>query len=273
MDDTTSSARWQRQTIDKPLFPDLLWSRPEQKSAAGKLLVIGGNLHAFGAPAEAFAEAEKAGAGTVRAVLPDSTRKIVGRIMEHVEYAPSTPSGSFGQKALAELLELSMWADGVLIAGDLGRNSETAILLEKFASKYSGQLTLTKDAADYAIASPEMLHNRNNTLLVLSFAQLQKLASQLGFERAFTFDMDVLRFVDTLHEFTEKFPVYIVVKHLDQIHCGVHGAIVSTKLQDELEIWRIKIAAHTSVWWLQNPSRQLEALATGVHQAAIAITP
>ena len=253
---------WQKQTKDKPLSPDLLWSRPEQRSAAGKLLVIGGNLHAFAAPAEAFGEAEKAGAGTVRVILPDAAKKIVGRIMEHVEYAPSTPSGSFSQKALAELLDLSMWADGVLIAGDLGRNSETAILLQNFASKYTGQLTLTKDAADYVISSPEIVKSRADTLLVLSFAQLQKLAGQLGFDRAFTFDMDVLRFVDTLHEFTEKFPLHIVVKHLDQIHTAVSGRIVSTKLTEDVEIWRVKAAAHTSVWWMQNPSKPLEALAT-----------
>jgi ADP-dependent NAD(P)H-hydrate dehydratase / NAD(P)H-hydrate epimerase len=257
---------WQKQANNKPLFPDLLWSRPEQKSTAGKLLIIGGNLHAFGAPAEAFTEAEKAGAGTVRAVLPDATKKTVGRVLEHVEYAPSTPSGSFNQKALAELLELSQWADGVLVAGDLGRNSETAILLEKFIFKYTGQLTLTKDAADYAISSPDMLRKRGSTLLVLSFAQLQKLATGLGYDRAFTFDMDILRLVDTLHDFTTKFGVYIIVKHLDQIHCAVDGHIVSTKLEKEMEIWRVQAAAHASVWWLQNPSKPLEALATGVHE-------
>src|SRR5690606_2345051 len=60
-----STDYWRRQTPGEPLFPDVLWSRPEQKTTAGKLLVIGGNLHAFAAPAEAYNEAEKAGVGTV----------------------------------------------------------------------------------------------------------------------------------------------------------------------------------------------------------------
>lgn len=255
---------WRRQESGKPLFPDLLWSRPEQKSAAGKLLVIGGNLHAFAAPAEAYAEAEKAGIGTVRVILPDATKKIVGRIMEHVEYAPSTPSGSFGQQALAELLDIANWADGVLLAGDLGRNSETAILLEKFAHKYTGQLTLTKDAADYAVSSPEILKGRENTLLVVSFAQLQKLAANIGYDKPFTFDMDLLRLVEALHEFTETYGLYIIVKHLDQIHCAVQCQIVSTTLTKDTEIWRVKTAAHAAVWWLQNPGRSLEAIATAI---------
>ena len=128
---------WQKQGSE-PLFPDLLWSRPERRSAAGKLLIIGGNVHAFAAPAEAFMQAQQAGIGTVRVVLPDATKKLVGKLLEHLEYAPSTPSGSFGQKSLAELLDLAAWSDGVLMAGDIGRNSDTAILLVKFVANYPG---------------------------------------------------------------------------------------------------------------------------------------
>lgn len=255
---------WHKQSAGKPLFSDLIWSRPEQRSAAGKLLVIGGNLHAFNAPAEAFAVSEKAGAGTVRAILPDATKKTVGRILEHIEYAPSTPSGSFSQKALGELLDASMWADSVLIAGDLGRNSETAILLETFLRKYTGQATLTKDAVDYVVSAPEVIRSRADTLLVLSFAQLQKLATGLGFTKPFTFDMDILRLVDTLHAFTADWPLHIIVKHLDQIHIGSAGQVISTPLKDDLEIWRVKTAATASVWWMQNPSKTLEALAVSV---------
>lgn len=255
---------WQRQETDRPLFPDLLWSRPEQKSTAGKLLIIGGNLHAFAAPAEAYSEAEKAGIGTVRVILPSATKKIVGRIMEHVEYAPSTPSGSFNQQALVELLDLAAWSDGVLIAGDLGRNSETAILLEKFAHEYTGQLTLAKDAADYIITSPETVKSRENTLLVLSVAQLQKLATTLGFGKAFTYNMNILLFIESLHEFTKNYAPHIIIKHQDQIHCAVNGQVISAKSEKAPDIWRVRTAAHASVWWIQNPGKALEAYAASL---------
>jgi len=52
---------WHKQTAEKPLFPDMLWSKPENKSHAGKLLIIGGNLHGFAAAAEAYNQATKAG--------------------------------------------------------------------------------------------------------------------------------------------------------------------------------------------------------------------
>lgn len=265
------STYWQKQKPDKPLFPDLLWSRPENKLARGKLLVVGGNLHAFAALAEAYAAVDKAGAGTVRVLLPDAAKKIVGPIMEGIEYASSTPSGSFGQKALADLLEAAAWADAVLIAGDLGRNSETSILLEKFIQKYSGRLTLTKDAVDYAIQISEEVLERADTLLVLSFAQLQKLAVKAGHTKAFTFDMDLLRLTEALHQFTSEHPVNVIVLHLGQIHCAIGGQVITTPLNSKnlppgRQIWRVKTAAYASVWWLQNPSKPLEALATAAFE-------
>lgn len=253
-------AYWYRQATDKPLFPDLLWSKPENKQHAGKLLIIGGNLHGFAAPAEAFQVSEKNGIGTARVILPDALQRTVGTVFEAGEYAPSTPSGSFSQKALDELLSLSHWADGVLLAGDLGRNSETAILLEKFAEKYVGQLTITRDAADYYTSTPQKVLERPDTLFVLSLAQLQKLALSANFTHAFTFNMDLLHLVETLHHFTEAFQVSIIVKHLDTVLVAHHGDISTTKLAEEEEIWRLTAATRAAVWWLQTPNQGFEAL-------------
>ncbi len=91
----------------KPLFPDLLWSRPENKRQAGKLLIVGGNAHGFAAAGEAYADAGEAGIGTARVLLPDSLQKTVGKIFEAGEYAPSTPSGSFSRRALAPLIDMA----------------------------------------------------------------------------------------------------------------------------------------------------------------------
>ncbi len=257
---------WHKQTAAAPLFPDLLWSRPEIKKHAGKLLIVGGNLHGFAAPAMAYAAAEKAGIGNARVLLPNSLQKSVGKVFAAGEYAPSTPSGSFAQQALAEMLAMSEWSDGVLLAGDFGRNSETAILLEKFLEKYDGQLTLAKDTADYFIKSPAKLLSRQKTTLVISFAQLQALAVGAHYPKAFTFDMDFLRLVEQLHDFTEKYDVAIVVKHLQNIFVAANGQVSSTKLIEDKEIWRVQAAAAASVWWLQNPGKTFEALTTAVNE-------
>jgi len=255
---------WHKQTPEEPLYPDLLWSRPQNKKQAGKLLIVGGNAHGFAAAGEAFAQAAKAGIGTARVLLPDSLQKTVGRVFEAGEYAPSTPNGSFSQKGLAELLAISQWADATLLAGDFGRNSETAILLEQFISKYPGQLTLTQDTVDYFTKAPQGLPERENTLLVISFAQLQKLATGTRFSKAFSFDMDFLRLIDSLHDFTELHKATLVIKHLQNIFVAAGGQVSTTKLTAEQEIWRVKIAAHAAVWWLQNPSKPFEALTTSL---------
>jgi hypothetical protein len=255
---------WHRQTTEKPLFPDLLWSRPQTKRTAGKLLIVGGNAFGFAAAGEAYGEAAKAGIGTSRVLLPVSLQKTVGKVFEAGEYAPSTLSGSFSQQALSEFLAMAEWADGVLLAGDFGRNSETAILLEKFSETYNGQLTISKDAVDYFVKTPGKLAERPNTLLVLSFAQLQKLAVSLHATTPFTFNMDFLHLVDALHEFTELRSLSVIVKHLDTIFVTANGAVSTTKVSEDLKIWRVKTAAHASVWWLQNPNKTFEALTVGL---------
>ena len=259
-----ASTFWHKQTAEQPLYPDLLWSRPENKKQAGKMLIVGGNAHGFSAAGEAYAQAAKAGIGTARVLLPDSLQKTVGRVFEAGEYAPSTPSGSFSQKALAELLDMAQWADAVLLAGDFGRNSETAILLEQFISKYSGQLALTKDAADYFTKAPSALLARPNTLLVLSFAQLQKIATSARFTTAFTFDMDFLRLIEALHEFAKQHQAAIIVKHLQTVFVAANGQVSTTKLPEDLETWRVQTAARTTTWWLQNPTKPFEALTTSL---------
>lgn len=255
---------WRRQEPDKPLFPDLQWSRPENKLYAGKLLIIGGNAQGFKAAADAYQAASQAGIGTARMLLPDSLAKLIGRDFAAGEFVPSTPSGSLSQRALAEALAMANWADGVLLAGDLGRNSETAILLEKFTQKYPGQITITKDAADYCINTPGACVDRPNTTLVISLAQLQKLGIASRFRTAFTFEMDLLRFVDGLHDYTLQHPVQLIVRHLDQIHVAVNGQVSSSKLRTNQPIWRVTTAASAATWWLQNPSKPFEALTTSL---------
>lgn len=256
---------WHKQAPSAPLFPELAWSRPENRQFAGKLLVVGGNAHGFAAPAEAYAASLQAGIGTARALLPDAIQKIVGIIIEHADFAPSTPSGSFSQKALAELLHAAAWADGVLLAGDLGRNSETAIAIEKFLQKTSGAVTLTRDAVDYTVATPYSIVARPETALVLSLSQLQRLATALKFHKPVTFDMDLLRLVDWLHDFTSTFAPFIVVRHHNTIYCAVTGRVSTTGVPHAKPIWRLQTAAHTAVWWAQNPAKPFEAFTAALY--------
>lgn len=244
---------WSKQTKDKPLFEDLLWSRPENKRYAGKLLVVGGNLHGFSAPANAYSAALKAGIGTVRVILPDKLAKTVGKLIPEAQFAPSTLSGSFARPSLAKLLEEAKWADGALLAGDFGRNSETAVLLEGFIDKYDGLLSITDDAIDYFIAHSDKLMGRYNFVITTDVARLQKLVKPILIKH----DDNLMTVVGKLHEITQVNKASIVTFFAGQIMVASGGQVSTTPAKD---VNLVELAAYASVWWLQNPEKTFEAL-------------
>lgn len=253
---------WRKQDADKPLFEDIMWSRPESKNFAGKLAVIGGHSHGFGAPGIAYTEALNSGIGVCKVLLPDAIKKTVSHVLPDASYGPSNPSGSFSKKALDSFLEISNWSDGVLVAGDMGRNSETAVLLEQFVQKYTGKLLITQDAADYFKSFPQLLMNRPDTVLIISLAQLQKIFINAPLMTPITYGMTMIQLVEALHEFTAKSPLTICVKHHDYVFISHNGQVVTTP-NDDMP-WRVKIAAKSSVFWLQNPSKPLEGIASSL---------
>jgi NAD(P)H-hydrate repair Nnr-like enzyme with NAD(P)H-hydrate dehydratase domain len=260
---------WHKQG-GEPLFTDLLWSRPENKQQAGKLLIIGGNAHGFAAPAQAYQAAEAAGVGSARVILPDALQKTVGTFLENAFFVPSTPSGSFARQALGELLDQAGWADAVLLAGELGRNSETAILLEAFVEKTAMPLVITRDAVDYFASIPLKLLARPHTTVVLSIAQLQKLCQNAKFPQVITFGMDLIKLVNALHQLTTQYPANIIVKHLQNILVASRGQVSTTRLQNDQEVWRVQTAATACVWQLQNPTKPFQALTTAVSETIAA---
>jgi NAD(P)H-hydrate repair Nnr-like enzyme with NAD(P)H-hydrate dehydratase domain len=114
------NTNWLKQAQDKPLFADLMWNRPENRNHAGKILIVGGNKFAVTAPGMAYSAAQKAGIGTCRVLLPNTTKRTVGKIFPEAEFAASTPSGSFSREALAQLLELAEWQTACCLRGILG---------------------------------------------------------------------------------------------------------------------------------------------------------
>lgn len=257
---------WQKQKADEPLFPDILWSRPESQAGAGKLTVIGGNAFAFGAPGIAWNKAGDADVGICHVLLPDAIKKTVSQMLPEAEFAPSNPSGSFSKKALDDLLRMSNWGDAAILAGDLGRNSETAVLLETYVEKYTGPLTITQDAADYFKETPKLILDRPNTLVAVSVAQLQRMFIATPFIKPITYGMTTPQLAETLHEYTQKYQSCIITKHNDLLFVAQGGQVVTHKLEDK--VWRIKTATRATVFWLQNQNQQFEAIVT-----SLAITP
>jgi len=249
---------WSKQAPDKPLFPDVLWSRPENKRHAGKLLIIGGHQQAFNEVSAAYSAALKAGIGTARVILPDSLQKTLHKVFPEAEYAASTPIGSFSRQALGTLLDCAEWADGVLLAGDLGRNSETAILLEGFIEKYMGLLALAGDSIDYFLKQPALLTERPRTLIIAGLNQLQKLAAPALIQQ----NADFIKVIEQLSDWVSQTNLSVVAVHSNQVSVA-HKSRIST-MAAKLSAPDASLAAYATVWLLQQPGEAFESLSSGV---------
>ena len=255
-----SHSYWHKQTTDKPLYPDIEWSKPEQRSKSGRLGIIGGNKLGFISVAESYTTALKTGAGEVRILLPDMLKKSITTTITEVVYGASNPSGGLARQALTEMKALGEWSTGILLIGDASRNSETAILYEDFIHSYTGPLTITRDAIDLLKNSSALLVERPETLLVASFAQLQKIFQAVYYPKVLTFSMQLSNLVEALHKFTVTYPVNIVVFHQDTLLVASGGEVTSTPCSNPMVIWRGNVATNAATYWLWRQSKPLESI-------------
>lgn len=251
---------WLKQT-DKPLWPDLEWSRPQQKRAAKKLAVIGGHGHGFEAVGRLYQAATQAGIGQAKAVLPDELKRLVGNNLPDTVFAQLTPEPQHKTEAKLALLAYADWADGIALV-QTGNNSKTALLINDLLDDYSGELIVTDDLAQLLKHDLERLAQRPKTLFVLGFEGIVHLAAGLKSGIGFRHDMGLRPFVLALRQLGEVTagPIVAVFEQTAVVH--FQGQVVTTPRQTQPDV--IMLAGWCATWWLQQPTKQLEALSTAV---------
>lgn len=255
---------WQQQDPATPLYPNIEWNKPEQRNLRGTLGIIGGNKLSFAGVAEAYSTALTAGAGQVKVLLPDALRKTIPASITEAVFAPNNISGSLSREALTDMQNLGAWSSGILLAGDAGRSSETAIVYDDFIGSYNEWITLTRDSADLVRRSAPLLVERPRTLYVISFAQLQKLFQDVYYPKILTFSMQLTQLVENLHKFTLSYPVTIVTLHQGTIVIAHEGNIVTQQWANPMAIWRGHTAARAASYLLWGSATPLESLATSL---------
>jgi NAD(P)H-hydrate repair Nnr-like enzyme with NAD(P)H-hydrate dehydratase domain len=255
---------WKKQTTSSPLFPDIEWNKPQQRSKAGKLAIVGGNKLGFVAVGDAYGIAKELGAGHIRAVMPDALKRTIPSSITDAYFVPSNTSGGFSRDALPELIAACQWADVCLLVGDSGRNSETAMAFESLLSSYDGHIVITRDAVDLIRPASSSVVARPNTTLVLSFAQLQKLFQSVYYPKILSFSMQLMQLVDILHKFTLTYPVTIVTFHQSQLIVAHDGRVVSQEFDEPMAIWRGITAAKAASYLLWTPKQPLEAITASI---------
>lgn len=254
---------WHRQTRDTPLFPDIEWSRPEQKIHAGKLAIIGGNKLGFRAVAESYDNAVALGAGQARVILPDALKRSLPATILDAVYVPSNPSGGMSKEGSDVIAATAQWADHLLLIGDTGRNSETAMLMEDLLA-CDVPMTITRDAFDLLKNASSKMVERERTTLVISFAQLQKLLQSVYYPKIVSFSMTLQALVETLHKFTITYPVQIVTFHQNKLVVASGGEVVTSDFDEPMLIWRGSVATQIACYQLWTPNKSFEATVAAV---------
>ena len=211
---------WLKQTSKQPAFPDVEWNRPQQASRAGRLAIVGGaGLHFFGVTSS-FEAATAAGAGEIRVLLPDSLQRTIPRTVSETRFLATTPAGSISAEAATDLQAASSWSTVTLLAGDFGKNSETAVAITRSALAATSPLIIARDSIDLLMQDISSFISRPSTTLICSFAQLQKIFRQLYYPKVLIY------------------PATLVVFHAEHIMTAHAGKVVSQPWDTPMNIWK-----------------------------------
>lgn len=250
---------WQKQ--ESPLYPDLSWNIPEQRK--GNVIVIGGNSQNFSTPIRIteFLENEFP-FNTVKLLLPDALRGKIP-ILNSIELLPSTASGSF---AASERLRIfAEKSDATLVIGDLSKNSSTAVAIAKAIRPHEDPkpLILARDSVDLLASDAEDWLTRQNTIIIASMAQLQKIFRAIYYPRMIMLSQPLIPVLETLHKFTLSYPITIVTFHQENIIVANSGNITTTHIADTnyspISLWSGQLASKILGMNLFNPNKQLAA--------------
>ncbi len=251
-----------RQTTEL-LFPKVLWNRPISRATAGRLLLVGGHKGGVATLQGTHQVAGATGIGALTLLVPDVLRPLLGTLPE-IDFGATTLSGSLGNGSLATMQELADHADAVVLGADASNNSETTILTEKFVTSYNRSLVLVDDAFNMIVQTPDLIRDRQNTLIVLSMQQLFKLAGQLNLPIHIRPDAGVSGKVEILESF------WNVLK----VDLALVGPEIIIKVGDKVSVTALRSqpagllpAAYgvLSVFYTQNQKAPYEGLTTGAY--------
>jgi len=263
---------WHKQKT--PLFQDLLWNIPEQKT--GRLAVIGGNSQNFSTVIRISEYAEHTFPFShTTTILPDALR---GKLppLGNFSFLPSTISGSFAKShQLSSTIENS---DAALIIGDLSKNSATAIAITDAICPNSNMinesivikpLVLARDTVDLLANDAERWLVRPQTFVIASMAQLQKIFRAVYYPRMIMLAQPLLPTIETLHKFTLSYPkITLLTFHQENIIVAANGKISTTHIVDTdyspISLWSGQLATNVAALNLYNPNQAFAATTAAV---------
>jgi NAD(P)H-hydrate repair Nnr-like enzyme with NAD(P)H-hydrate dehydratase domain len=248
-----------RQT-DKPVFPDIFWSRPTTKARAGRLLIVGGQRHEFSQVQAIFEMSQASGSGYVQAAMPDSLRPLL-RDNAFGHLLPATSSGSLGRAATAELLQLAEDYDALIVGANLTNNSETGILIETLIREVERPIIITEETIGILKFHPDLITGNPKALVVTTMGGLFNLANYHHLPLAIRPNSGVLGKLEILHQLSAISKCSYFVFD-GEIMVSADGQLGLTPLQQPLSRLPAAPTGVAGTFWVQERTRPFEALMT-----------
>jgi len=260
---------WQKQD-HVALFQNLDWNFPEQKTDT--IAVIGGNSQNFRVPVRLSEYLTKFPFKNITSILPDALRPKFPDHLPNLIFTPSTESGSFAESPLFE--DSAASADFAIFAGDLTKNSITAITVSKALTKIlspdsnSHGAIITRDAVDLLTPEIGSFLNSEQLFIIASMSQLQKIFRSVYYPKMIMLSQPLLPTIETLHKFTLSYATTILTFHEGQIIVASHGQISTTPIMNTtynpISIWNGELVAKVACFNLWNPGRPFESATSAI---------
>jgi hydroxyethylthiazole kinase-like uncharacterized protein yjeF len=158
------------------------WPLPEpgsDKSARGRIAVVGGTVGTPGAVLLTAEAALRAGAGKLSVAAPEPTAVTLAVAMPEalVLGLPVSQGGSISVRAADELASFADGADAVLVGPGFGDADASVRLLEKLAADLEGPLVVDALASAYLTEHPDGLrHLEGRVILTVNPTELARTA-------------------------------------------------------------------------------------------------
>ena len=260
----------QIQDVSKPLFPDVLLE-PERQDLRGKILLIGGSSAGFAGINYAYTRSLELGVGEVKVLLPKALEKLLPQNPDFV-FSGDPKALGFTKSIDDDLKSLASWADGILLVGDFGKNSETAQIFSHFLQNLKDYNTdkkpilITRDAVDLLL--PALPLESPNIRIFLTFTQLQKLLKHVFYPKIITFTMPLPQLADVLHKLTLTYQCGLATFANDNFIASLNGELVATDLRDTkynpLTLWGGEAATKALLLTVWSPNPKIAGLAESV---------
>lgn len=240
---------------DKPLYEDILWSRPVRRT--GRVLLVGGHRDGFAELQKLYQGFEDAQVAECHLALPDKLSKLVGNL-EGISLLASNPSGSIARDALAELVHLADESDLVSLGPDLSNNSETTLVMQRLITETHASILIPPQSAEQLLPEAGEWKDKQNLLLVINHRQLYKLATKLAVDTTIPLSPTGDSIAGIALSVSKTFLPSLVITFEDSFIIAVGGKASITKANTT----KVGLLA---TFWLQNSTKHYEALTTAAY--------